>query len=480
MASQSSTTTRLQPPSWLSESKPNTLREASFSSYLNTSEETYISSLIDSSHNHFVSNQKQQFDNLIHAPNSRPKKAENGEIDVFSADKYFSSGILDQEYNSINSTKSSRSDTGSTAKFHQHLKHGTEVVQRQVNPKFQSRTPSISQSERSLNSQSALLRRVHSTNSKAQQQQQQGSGMISFLSCYCCVKKSVDIDQDEFNNNGKGFTRSIKTNLNTAVITRINKLRVDHKDSFVFPDVMNKVELMDDVQEYQDQESRQSLDVFGSSELDDGSKRFSLAKRLNMLSWDAIPTTTEQINNTSGAPSETCKDTESDASSDLFEIECLSCTANPVIQGPGLLSDGCSTPTTGYAPSEASIDWSVVTASAADFSIASDSEDQRSSGLPLGTRLKLASKGSSAKIFTNKEVQKPVSSLLLGCKSQKAVNVAREVHRRSPTKGKSQSQRMQGVSDSFAPVTRFQAEAKLAGFSHRQKQNLSPDLLYIQ
>ncbi|XP_021741012.1 protein PHYTOCHROME KINASE SUBSTRATE 1-like [Chenopodium quinoa] len=502
MASLSPTSTRLSlPPSWSSESNNSSLREASFSSYLNSSEETYIRSLIESSQNQLLSKPPQQQQQHDHLHNSRQKKVEDGEIDVFSADKYFSSGIIDQERS--NSTRSKSARFQLSEHNHEERSEGPEQIVRVNSNKLKSqfRTPS-SQSELSSNSQSALLRRLHRTlstsNNEGNGKTHQGKTM-SLLSCSCCVnRKSVDIDREFTKHGSRGgitdgrppagyskgtYTRSIKTSFDTAEITRMNKLHPNNTiEPFVFP-VSDSASLtaVNKLINVEEEEARKSLEVFGFSDLDDGSKRFSLQKRLSMLSWDAIPRTDEI--STSGAPSETYKDTESDASSDLFEIECLSCTSNPVIQRPRLIpSDGSTTPTTAYAPSEASIEWSVVTASAADFSIASDSEDQRSRALPSTTRHKSSASKSSpfAKRGMSKEVQKPGSSLLLGCKSQKAVNVAREVHRKSPARGISESQRKHRLSDSFTPVTRFQVEAKLPGFGHRQRKSLSPELLYIQ
>ncbi|XP_056685470.1 protein PHYTOCHROME KINASE SUBSTRATE 1 isoform X2 [Spinacia oleracea] len=482
--SSSSTNTRLSlPPYWSSEiNNTSSLREASFSSYLNPSEEAYIRSLVESTQN--------QHDHHLHkSRQKKKKKAEDGEIDVFTADKYFSSGVIDQESDKF----STRSISGRFQQQQQHrhdVEDRTDDDQQQVvrvnsNNKLivvQSRGSS-SQSEVSSNSQSALLRRrlnrtPSRTTNERKTNQQQGKTM-SLLACSCCVGKSVDTDQEftDHGSRGRGRgrgrgrisdgtqTRSIKTSLDTAEIARMNKLRLDNNvDPFVFP-LSNSASLtaINKLVDVDEDDARKSLEVFGS-DLDEGSKRFTLQKRLNMLSWDAIPrgTTEDQISTTSDAPSETYKDTESDASSDLFEIECLSCTSNPFNQTPT---------TTRYAPSEASIEWSVVTASAADFSVVSDSEDYRSRKLA-------ASK--SAKRSMNKEVQKQGSGVFLGCKSQKAVNVAKEVHRKSPVRGKSESQRMNRLSDSFNPVTRFQAEAKLPGFGYRQRHSFTSDLLYIQ
>ncbi|CAO2829599.1 unnamed protein product [Amaranthus hypochondriacus] len=493
MASLTSSMNTSLPPSSINNT--TTLREASFCSHLGNSDEKSIRNLIESSQSPSVFKQNRQ-------QNSRQNKAEDGEIDVFSADKYFNKGLTETPYNT-NSTLSRSTKYQTLEMNHEDPAEVNNMGQSNNKLKLvRSRTPSSSQSERSANSQSALLKRFHRTPSRISTNTEtnrkfQGAGKFSFFTCSCCDKKSVEIDPkltdhvDKFSEVplGPGYSkagtipRSIKTSLDAAEITRMNKLRVlDNTDQFVYP-ILNSPSLTA-IEKVQDEgeDTRKSLDVFGSSDFDEGSKRFSLQKRLNMLAWDTIPRAEES--NTSGAPSETYKDAESDASSDLFEIECLSCTANPVMQSPRLVpSDGSVTPTSRYAPSEASIEWSVVTASAADFSFDSDSEDQRSTTL-RSTRHKMGLKmNTSMKSSVNKDVHKPVSSNMLGCQSQKSVNVAREVHRKTPPRGKSETQRMQKVPESFAPVTRFQAETKLGGFGHkqRQRQSFSPDnLLYIQ
>ncbi|CAH2045686.1 unnamed protein product [Thlaspi arvense] len=64
----------------------------------------------------------------------------------------------------------------------------------------------------------------------------------------------------------------------------------------------------------------------------------------------------------------TKKSEVSDSSSDLFEIENLTGKLKPCLTRQG--SDAASP--TRYAPSEVSIEWSIVTASAADFSVMSE------------------------------------------------------------------------------------------------------------
>ncbi|XP_074577233.1 protein PHYTOCHROME KINASE SUBSTRATE 2-like [Curcuma longa] len=95
------------------------------------------------------------------------------------------------------------------------------------------------------------------------------------------------------------------------------------------------------------------------------------------------------------------EDVLSEASSDLFEIESISMSSHPFFTIEGSES---ATATTGYEPSEASVEWSVVTASVANFSMSSDSVEQGASSLRKTRR----SSG---------------SGLLLGCVSEKAVDV---------------------------------------------------------
>ena len=110
-----------------------------------------------------------------------------------------------------------------------------------------------------------------------------------------------------------------------------------------------------------------------------------------MLSWDATPKV--ETENSKGNNN----DTESDASSDLFEIESLTGKANPFLaRHASDAASGCVTPTTCYAPSEASVEWSVVTASAADFSVMSDYEELRPS-ITLQSPIKTFSATTNAK-----------------------------------------------------------------------------------
>lgn len=459
------------PPSWPSESdSTTTLRDVSFSSYLNSSEEAYIRTLVQSSQSRRISEPNHD---------SRGKKPDDGEIDVFGAEKYFNEGI--EEKNSRDANPNSRKHQHQHQHQHQlkdHTAHSWLKVQ-------QPRTPS-SHSESSWNSQTALLRWVQRNPSKSSSNSNNNSNSIrtqgkrSFLPCYCCDNRSIDIEEK-----ADPIMQSTKSELQTDLKFAFQVSEAPLSRCLI--KTVQKIDLADDGGNEDDEnEGRKSLEVFGSSELDIdgiGSKSFSLERRLSMLSWDAIPRSTEEelINNPSsrGPLSESCRDdTGSDASSDLFEIKCISCTTNPVVVGVGprpSSPDNCPTLTTCYAPSEASIEWSIVTASAADFSVISDSEDQRST--PIASSAKPPKRAPAT--------TKPRPSILLGCKSQKAVRVAGEVHRALPStnrkgsKLESEKQKMQMVKYSenkelaSVSMSRFQAEAKVMGaIQSRRRQDV--------
>ncbi|XP_039037354.1 protein PHYTOCHROME KINASE SUBSTRATE 1-like [Hibiscus syriacus] len=123
----------------------------------------------------------------------------------------------------------------------------------------------------------------------------------------------------------------------------------------------------------------------------------------------------------------------SDASSDLFKIESL--TGKP---------NHC------YAPSGASIEWSVVTASAAEY-------DERRPPTSLSSPIKTFPTATDSKTKIN--VQRPRSSGLLGCNSSKAVKIDGDAHKTNQKAGL--DPRMRHVSDSYMPVTRLGADSKL-------------------
>ncbi|PPD66856.1 hypothetical protein GOBAR_DD36265 [Gossypium barbadense] len=354
---------------------------------------------------------------------------------VFGAEKYFNGAIDAAAGGGPRPTKLIPKNLESYTLIPKNLESCTkqEVITNPETMKPLFHAPSI-RSESSWNSQNPLLHTV--IQNPPQQKPSKSITAKSFLSClpackcYCFDRSSIDIEVGEISfkrPNGEVILQSKQKKTAAGI----------KEDLFTFP-TMNpavgirpvSVPLQGDVDEF----GRKSLEVFGSPVLGIGrrNKSLNLERRLKMLSWDhhAIPKVEETENSKAN-----CNDTESDASSDLFEIESLTGKPN-------------------YAPSEASIEWSVVTASAADFSAMSDYEEGRPS-LTLPSPVKTFYINNTTKI--NKE--RPRSGGLLGCNSSKTVKIARDAHKTDQKAGL--DSRMRRVSDSYMPVTRFRAETKL-------------------
>ncbi|KAF5741596.1 hypothetical protein HS088_TW10G00599 [Tripterygium wilfordii] len=382
----------------------NNLGDVSFSWFLNRTDEAFVRNVVTESSRITKSNNE-----------------EDGEIGVFSADKYFN-GVSGNEESTNNASK---------------YKKEQQVVL--TKPKLFTPPSVASESSSSWHSQTALLPLSSTTvvknlprrkPNKDQQGNKGGGGFLASLGCkcYCSDKTSVDVVEDEDDN----ITEvSLNKGLNNHV--EFSKSRFDQ--------VAGKEEVL----------PRQSLEVFGSPVMDKRGRSLSLERRLTMLSSSASSCTPrietiideyDKNNNDDGG------DNYSDASSDLFEIESLTGKVKPIfltrqLSSAESITSGCGTPTTCYAPSEASVEWSVVTASAADFSsAASDYED--------------------LKAPTTKTNIKPISpikgrrsgNILLGCKNQKAVQVAEDAYMMRTYHHNNVEPRM---------MTRFQAETKLTG-----------------
>ncbi|GMH01713.1 hypothetical protein Nepgr_003552 [Nepenthes gracilis] len=411
----------------------NNLSGVSYSSYLKSADQTYMAEVAN-------------IPTLQGQLNSRKKKkTKDGEIDVFTADKYFNGG-MDEENMGARDNQNKREEQ--VCRGH-----------------FQPSAPSIG-SESSWNSQTAFLRTaMRNSSRKSKENKSQGKIFLANLGCKCSCsdKNSVDIDDhiSEANNHGRAVSTVMNKSLKPADIILMNKLQletdklgvvVERNDYFSPPisdsRVVNKMQLTD-----QQEGARKSLEVFGCHDLSKGRNCFSHERRLNLLAWDAIPRVEEV--GVRIPPEETQKDAESDASSDLFEIDCLSGTSKSALACHEVMS-----PTTCYAPSEASIEWSVVTASAADF--AADSDHRQG---PSTDCLKVLP---AAKTDGNHEKRRP-AGILSGCKSDKAVQVAGADVYRSPGKVRFEAQRLQR-SESLAPLSRFHAESKVGGLSYKQSR----------
>lgn len=468
-------------------------RDVSFSSYLSKTEEVFVQKLAGSN-----------------------KNQEDGEIGVFSAEKYFKGGI-DED--------SPRLTNIIPRKYHQPKKDEDPVKPNLVHPPIS--TPSI-HSESSWNSQTALLQNVDQRKTTISPRKSSNKNIkhgiktttssssknFSFLAGLCCKycscydKDSIDVDDEHvgeisFKKSPVNGTNLFQVQVQPKPIiksTSLDDLDHHHQTSlsgsgsqigikkenyFSFPtsnssSVSGKLQIQ---KEGEVLKPRKSLEVFGSPVHDKRSKSFRIERRLSMLSWDTIPAQKMdeiEYSNISGGGG-IHNDNESDASSDLFEIESLTGKVNPFLARQGSdATSGCVTPTTCYAPSEASIEWSVVTASAADFSVISDFEELRPP-----TRI-------PSPIKTSKEIiPKRRPNILLGCNSHKSVRVAGDAYSRTSDKTDSDPRIMRRVSDSYMPVTRFPAETKLLmGFDARQRlpalnshslpRSQNSHLLYIQ
>lgn len=475
---------------------PFEVLDVSFSSYLNDTQDTCIRKLALPS--------QTQISSLVPIPPQSAyvgkKKVEDGEIGIFGAEKYFTEAI--DEENSVIPNKGNK--PSSTC---QQERDELVVDESPVKHKTQPGTPSV-RSEASWNSRSALLQ----TNPRNQHRKEVNkvSNVKSFLAvlgCNCNGKNSVEVSEKNCEDrviHSKEITKPVKAGDLVVRTTKslssrwaeeeIQSKKLDpnskREDGFSFPVISSKAG--DQAVKIQLQEEkeiiRNSLEVFGSPIMEKAKKSFSLERKLTMLNWDGVTPRVQDIEippNQNGM----YNDTESDASSDLFEIESFSTNGNPF---PGRHApEAMSRASNGYAPSEASIDWSVATASAADASVISDYKEIRNGTVKSSSMIAWSM---NIDHKTGKEVvQKRAPSILSGCKSLKSVRVAGDEYRTTTSTDQRAavgSPRGRLRLESGTPITKFQAETKLTGFDSRSRgqngfgtRSHSPHtshLLYIQ
>ncbi|CAI9096617.1 OLC1v1032808C1 [Oldenlandia corymbosa var. corymbosa] len=461
------------------------LRDASFSSYLDDGEETFMRKLgADSAKLRNKSLISPTPFEHIHVVG---KKSEDNEIDIFSADKYFNEGVdVDDGDDDQSPRIASKS---SSAKFNRKMVLPPKLdPPKQQQHHIRSATPSI-RSESSWNSQNALLHNSHRNQQgqKTEKPNNRRSFLASFgCNCSCGDKASVDIDdpivensprrspsvraaQDKPNRSSNkpvdlvSLTDS-QSNASSWIRGELKIGLSSSEEHFRFPVFDSNAKTGDhhmlemQSKKEEDDSTRKSMEVFGSP-IERAGK-----KSLNMLTWDAI--VKPKINN----PNEGSQnsrglyndDADSDASSDLFEIESFATNPSQYLTRQG--SDGMSSAFTQtcYAPSEASIEWSVVTASAADFSAMSDIEE---------TRISTNSRGYGQGISQNdprssSDRELPArrrTGILSGCYSQKAVNVAGNAYRASEKTSPVRHQK----AEFLMPMTRVHAGNEPARFEKR-------------
>ncbi|KAK4437071.1 protein PHYTOCHROME KINASE SUBSTRATE 1 [Sesamum alatum] len=333
------------------------------------------------------------------------------EISVFGADKYFNMKL---EY-PMRIKRDSKAD-------------GPGNLPRGGSNSTRARPPSVrSESEASTwNSQTALL--PSNFQARTKQKRAVGRRILAGFGCQgpCFDKKAVRVNELIAQEACYG-----------AKPSRTGSERIDHLALAPVPNpgtgnftVKKQLPGIANLEE-----SRDSIEVFGSGTTSKkGDIATNMERKLSMLTWDAIPKGQNPPTSTVGSGT-ICDDMASDASSDLFEIENISGSMYPVQLTAADDMSICMSPASQYAPSEASIQWSVVTASAADYSsVLSDYNDENSVSV-MGDKTSRIH-ATVARNRGGKEALKSRPGNLLGCKSHKAVDVAENVCHKSNEKAK--------------------------------------------
>lgn len=229
------------------------------------------------------------------------------------------------------------------------------------------RTPSIRSEASSFNSQTALVPSLHRNGSQAKQKKAangRGGRRRSFLGFGCGSGSCFD---------KKGV------HINPPPPSRLPSQRIDHhlpSAPVILDPAAKAVEMVLE-------ESRKSIEVFGSRTATfEGEVARNMERKLSMLSWDAIPRAQSIEASRNG------DDVASDASSDLFEIENITTSRAPIASADVDVdaSSLCTSPASRYAPSEVSIQWSVVTAAEFNDDAAGKGAQRGRNGGILGCR----------------------------------------------------------------------------------------------
>ncbi|CAH9131631.1 unnamed protein product [Cuscuta epithymum] len=366
----------------------------------------------------------------------KSKAAEDGEIDVFSADKYFNEAFDQVEHHPMISRK------GATPQSSHHHHHHTLMDP----SKSQPRTSSVRSepSWKSWNSRSHLLvqktprtNHLHHHQPPANSMKQRGKSFLAAIGrnyCSCNGKNSTQNDDISSNSRTSAENPPLRSR-RSCKGDNLNHIQIKNSP------VLNNPEQKNQLQDW---------------------KCLNVLDGRMVSSWEVID--------------DHYDDTGSESSSDLFEIESfLGGNSNL------FLPIDISTRTSLYAPSEASIEWSVVTASAVDFSVASDSEEPKTarSSDSNGSICCYGNVVSGEKMKKKKKRTKRLSSILMGCRNEKAVGVAGDEYRsttKTVTPGRGRE--YHGPTAAILPLS-----GEVAGFSARTFStsilNRQPQLLDI-
>ncbi|KAI3516430.1 hypothetical protein L1887_15345 [Cichorium endivia] len=384
---------------------------------------------------------------LSHPQINAKKKVEDDELGIFGAEKYFT-GAIDEDLRRTSDNKIPHCLPNRPQEKH-------EKPCPAPKPKTPYATPSV-RSESSWNSRRGLL----VSNGNDRRKRNGVKSLLASLGCNCTDKASVKITDNKVHVKGAVKEPSKAADLAQkpkSLSSRwadedvygkkfeFDALNIKREDCFTFP-VLHSSMPDGKHSELPEVEERYSSAVFGSP----AKKSFSLERKLTMLNWDGVTPRAEIIDISRNGGH---NDTGSDASSDLFEIESFSTNENNLFLARQALENNEARPSnvTGYAPSEASVDWSIVTASAADFSTVDDSRVTRT----------VKPKGDTERVKG--------SGILSGCKSHKAVRVSGDEHcmigRGEKVVSMAAPARKEWLRrlDSVTPVAKFQADTKLVG-----------------
>ncbi|CAO2826774.1 unnamed protein product [Amaranthus hypochondriacus] len=403
----------IYPPYKANEGSVNYPRDASFSSYLDTAERDFVRTLAESINSPSPARQVSTPRTSLQGRNTS-RAQRSGELDVFGAESYFNENLDGKKGGNSPVTPRKGGGGGSGGNHNKHHKHRRE--KRDDNFSLGKKSPSIRSNISTITNSNSLKSPTPSLKSEISWNSQiglflpkkgsVGHKIFSGFQCRgsCFDKKSVYTTKTT-HQMSQLSTKYQAINSKNAY----RKSRISHQDHFAFP-IIDTASLNLD-------QPRKSVEVFGVHQLEKQEIERNIEKKLSILAWDAIPNSNHTISLTnksspynSTVRTEDFEDVCSDASSDLFEIENLS----------GF--HGSQTPSTPYyEPSEGSIEWSVVTASAADnFSAFSDYDDEKIS--IRSTRERTISKNISN---DRRKMQRSSNSggIFLGCTSHKAVDV---------------------------------------------------------
>ncbi|KAJ4731180.1 Protein PHYTOCHROME KINASE SUBSTRATE 1 [Rhynchospora pubera] len=344
-------------------------RDDSFSSYLNLVRESFHVELNHTGRNH----SSIQF-------NSRKQRGDDGEIDIFGAEKYFN-GTMDYKNDILPNKDLNLPDKN----------EGKRSV------KSKSRRAASTCSEASGNSRTGLLRQ----NSKVMKSE--GKNLLGVLLCSCSGKKATDTDEEVVSARDSCGERNMMDEIKMDREMRMKRLEIGFTENLFGGPANLKGLQGTQVSEREIRDCERRVSACSRESLNPS--EFQLASFNNVLGGSS---TGDAYNGHDVGGDDICghdnDDICSESSSDLFEISSISVNSHSFFD-PDMDNSAI------YEPSEASIQWSVVTASAANFSVESQLDEP--------------------KIKSTKESRK---GMLMGCVSHKAVNVTTDSHQYKLTK----------------------------------------------